>query len=139
MTNAFKILNREASQYASDGYFVIQNNAAGHVQISDDGLHIKSGQTMAISDISDICQRSLDKGLLKLVAKPSSLDGAKKNKKKSQDSGEVTEIQPVANIPVVEVSASSPETQPAPEASAQEQAPLQEESHNIQSNEVSGE
>lgn len=108
--NAHKILTRETAQYVADGYFVIQNNASGHVQISDEGLHIKSGHTMAVSEITAVCQKSIDKGLIKLLASPaSSSEGSKKSKKKAEDVLASPEIVvPIEQSPVVAPMEESP-------------------------------
>lgn len=95
-----KIRTREAQSYAGNGYYVIQNTTEAHVQITEEGLHIKNGETMALSEINDFCQNLIDRGFIRLLAKPTSIDASKKNKKRAEGpSGFTPESTLLENLP----------------------------------------
>jgi hypothetical protein len=135
--NAHKILTRETTQYVADGYFVIQNNASGHVQISDEGLHIKSGHTMAVSEITAVCQKSIDKGLIKLLASPASTsDTSKKSKKKAEDAPVPPEAMVPAEQPPVVAPVEESVTTPEPVAQQESFSIPEEATEEISSNNI---
>lgn len=85
MKYSVKIPSREALKYASNGYFVIQNTAMGHVQVNADGLHIEMGQTIAIIEFTEFCKKAMERGLIRVIARPNESDPSKKPKKRSED------------------------------------------------------
>ena len=94
MTNkAIRILARQAQQYADEGYFVLQNNYTAHIQVTDDGVYLKAGDSMAVLSIDSSAQKSIARGSLKILARPSSQTAtasqdspeSKRAKKKSDD------------------------------------------------------
>lgn len=85
MKKPIKIRTREASQYSADGYYVVQNISIAHVQVSEDGLHVKAGETMAIPACDSQCIKAAERGLIKIVARPQAEDSLKKGKKRPDE------------------------------------------------------
>lgn len=126
MTNkTVRILARQAQQYANEGYFVLQNNYTAHIQITDDGVHVKGGDSMAVLLIDSTAQKAIDRGLLKILARPSSqtatvspeLSDGKRAKKKSDDASKDDAI------PVAAVDSPQPAETPSPTILAEDPAP----------------
>jgi hypothetical protein len=96
--------------------------------VTDEGVYLKAGDTCAVDALDDSAQKSIDRGLVRLIAKPAgSQDGAKKNKKKIEEPAPVvaedTKPVPVEETPAV---ASEPSVESVAEVAsenASEQAP----------------
>lgn len=100
--NFFKIRVNETAEYVAQGYFVIQNQFYAGVQVSDSGVHVKPGETMALLECDDACEKSASKGFIRILGKPDNGDNsAKKQKKKVAE-----DIQP-ASTQVEETAAES--------------------------------
>lgn len=98
MQRVVSISRKQAAEYSAMGYFVIQNTAPGHVQITDEGHHVKSGQTMAVLEFDSYCEKAYQRGLIKVISRPE--DSSKKPKKRSADNEETlpkTVAAPISN------------------------------------------
>ena len=107
MKKPTKIRASEASQYSADGYFVVQNISIAHVQVSEDGLHVKAGETMAIPACDAQCAKVAERGLVKILARPQGEDSSKKGKKRPDEAPAATQ-QPESAPVTEEVAISVP-------------------------------
>lgn len=105
--SAFKIRTREAAEYTAQGYYVITNTSIAHVQITEEGLHLDVGATMAIKEFGPLCEKAKNKNLIKVLGTPQEV--AKKDKKRSTEPAptptEVTPTVPSSQQEAVSVSA----------------------------------
>ena len=128
MATFSRIKVRDSKQYADNGHFVLQNVSRTQAQVTDEGVYLKAGDTCAVDALDDSAQKSIDRGLVRLVARPAgSQDGAKKNKKKTEDPAPViaenAKPEPVEEAPAA---ASEPSVEPVAEVvseNASEQSP----------------
>lgn len=104
MKYSVKIPSREALKYVSSGYFVIQNTAMAHVQVNAEGLHIKTGETIAISEFTDFCQKALDRGLIRVLGRPNESEPGKKSKKRNDEPAATPQQAPVSEPTPIEAS-----------------------------------
>lgn len=117
------IKTREAAAYANDGYFVIQNTSPANISVSESGIVIKNGMTMAIGVWDSVAERALQRGLISMLAKP--LDRSETESKKAKKKPAEPEIsQESVNALVGDSPAVTPvEPEPEPEPVIEDNLP----------------
>lgn len=119
------IKTREAAAYANDGYFVIQNTSPANIGVSESGIVIKNGMTMAIGVWDSVAERALQRGLISMLAKP--LDRSETESKKAKKKPAEPEISQESVNALVEdspaVTLVEPEPEPEPEPVIEDNLP----------------